>query len=290
MRKGHIITTIIVTMAMALAAGCTAATPDITAETTYAAETEGTVESTEDIETKAIIKESNHAVRETTATETIAETTAVATKETTAAETTEADDETQAAKTEKPAKTESTKPAETKREASPMTDGTPAEETKPEEPAKAPAEQPEEKHEAPAEQPAPAPAPTEAPKPAETEAPKPAETEAPKHEHSWKEHYATRQVLVREAWTEEEYVGDETRDIIEEHTFCNGCGADVTGIGMGAHADASEGGTDAHGGWSTRSVVVGQETVPVYIPVFHDAEYTTEQYVDYYYCDCGARK
>lgn len=267
-------------LAIALMAGCTATA---SAEP----ETEGTVESTEDIETKTTVKETDHTVPETTATETVPTTEATTVEETTATK-----NETQAAKTEKPAKTESTKPTETKREASPMTDGTPAGEAKPEEPAKAPAEQPEEKHKAPAEQPAPAPAPeptpTEAPKPAETEAPKPVETEAPKHEHAWKEHYATRQVLVREAWVEEEYVGDETRDIVEEHTFCS-CGADITGMAREDHI-TQIGEYEGHSGHVTRPVVVGQETVPVYIPVFHDAEYTTEQYVDYYYCDCGARK
>lgn len=288
MKTKYIILMAVTLLAIALMTGCTTTTSAEPETTAYVAETEGTVESATDILAKGTNREINTtpvemSVKTTTEESTVAETTVSEPETTEAVETTKAADTKQS--TSGKTNNQNNKP-----DASASTEEIASNPpTQAEQPAETPAEAPV-KNETPVEQPKeqpvtqPAPAPTEAP----TEAPKPVETEAPVHEHSWKEHYATRQILVRDAWVEEEYVGDETRDIVEYRTYCS-CGADITGISGQDHI-AAVGGMDGHGGWVERPVVVGQKTVPMYIPVFHDAEYTNEQYVDYYYCDCGATK
>ena len=132
---------------------------------------------------------------------------------------------------------------------------------------------------------------TEAPKKEEpkTEAPKKEEpkTEAPTCSHTWvwKTHTETvhhsEEYLVSEPWDEPVY---------ENHSFCNGCGTDLTATYGGATTDAasihlSECGTGYHSG----NVQVGS--------IHHDAEYATDEWdtyeevKDYQYCSkCGERK
>ena len=132
---------------------------------------------------------------------------------------------------------------------------------------------------------------TEAPKKEEpkTEAPKKEEpkTEAPPCSHTWvwKTHTETvhhsEEYLVSEPWDEPVY---------ENHSFCNGCGTDLTATYGGATTDAasihlSECGTGYHSG----NVQVGS--------IHHDAEYATDEWdtyeevKDYQYCSkCGERK
>ena len=105
------------------------------------------------------------------------------------------------------------------------------------------------------------------------------------HEWVWHTHTETvhhsEEYLVSEPWDEPVY---------ENHSFCNGCGTDLTATYGGATTDAasihlSECGTGYHSG----NVQVGS--------IHHDAEYATDEWdtyeevKDYQYCSkCGERK
>jgi len=128
---------------------------------------------------------------------------------------------------------------------------------------------------------------TEAPTQQRTEAPTQARTEAPTCNHEWVWHthtetvHKSEQYLVSEPWDEPVY---------ENHSFCNGCGTDLTATYGGALTDAGGSHLDACGtGYHSGNVQVGS--------IHHDAVYDTDEWDeyeevnDYQYCSkCGARK
>ena len=128
---------------------------------------------------------------------------------------------------------------------------------------------------------------TEAPTQQRTEAPTQARTEAPTCNHEWVWHthtetvHKSEQYLVSEPWAEPVY---------ENHSFCNGCGTDLTATYGGALTDAGGSHLDACGtGYHSGNVQVGS--------IHHDAVYDTDEWDeyeevnDYQYCSkCGARK
>lgn len=117
-------------------------------------------------------------------------------------------------------------------------------------------------------------------------APKP---EEPVHTHTWKDHKATKQEWVPNIVTVDDY---ETQTTEMSYSICN-CGAtfDFTEEGrdafdyhMIAHIEAGE----------TTSYRTGHRTDTTQVKVGSHEEdhghYETVEYVDYQYCDCGARQ
>ena len=105
------------------------------------------------------------------------------------------------------------------------------------------------------------------------------------HEWVWQTHVETvhksEQYLVSEPWDEPVY---------ENHSFCNGCGTDLTATYGGALTDAGGSHLDACGtGYHSGNVQVGS--------IHHDAVYDTDEWdeevvvKDYQYCSiCGVKK
>lgn len=132
-----------------------------------------------------------------------------------------------------------------------------------------------------------APTKTETPTQQRTETPTQAKTEAPTCSHNWvwQTHIETvhksEQYLVSEPWDEPVY---------ENHSFCNGCGTDLTATYGGASTSGGIGHLDACGaGYHSGNVQVGS--------IHHDAVYDTDEWdeevvvKDYQYCSiCGVKK
>lgn len=128
-------------------------------------------------------------------------------------------------------------------------------------------------------------------KPAETKPapsqPAPAQTQpsAPAHEHNWQEHVTVTETWVPNIVTVDDY---ELRDICVGHeTHCN-CGAVLSDSECEAHAMAHilAGECDATSNvdlYEPQNVKVGS----------HEEDHghmETSRVIDYYYCECGARK
>ena len=127
----------------------------------------------------------------------------------------------------------------------------------------------------------------EAPKaPAPTQA-APAPTQAPAHTHQWKEHKATREEWVPNIVSVPDY---ETREEIMTFVICN-CGAEFRADDSNfAMHNAMHGLAGENDGYSSEERVIGTETVQVGSHEEDQGYYTTVEYVDYQYCDCGATK
>lgn len=121
--------------------------------------------------------------------------------------------------------------------------------------------------------------PAETPK-AET---KPAETK-PAHVHAWKEHTATKQVWVSNIVTVPDYAQQKVSLGFEWHCAC---GAVLRGDTSQHELEHALNGTPGNGysveAFDYQTVQVGSHTED-------HGHYENQSYVDYYYCDCGARK
>lgn len=92
----------------------------------------------------------------------------------------------------------------------------------------------------------------------------------PSHTHNWQAHYATRQV-----WVPNQQI------IRHEQCICSACGAVFSSKNdFYAHSDAMWAQGEDHGAYIDNS----------YDEVVDNGYYSTEQYIDYYYCSCGATK
>lgn len=114
---------------------------------------------------------------------------------------------------------------------------------------------------------------------------KPAATPTPVHEHSWVEHYAEKQTLVSEGYYEDVYESVPVYETVG--ALSNGMTANDLG-GASALWDYLEEHPDVYQVESVR-VISYYEDVLV-DRVWHEPVYTTESYVDYCYCSCGATK
>lgn len=122
--------------------------------------------------------------------------------------------------------------------------------------------------------------------PAPTQA-APAPTQAPAHTHQWKEHKATREEWVPNIVSVPDY---ETREEIMTFVICN-CGAEFRADDSNfAMHNAMHGLAGENDGYSSEVRVIGTETVQVGSHEEDQGYYTTVEYVDYQYCDCGATK
>ena len=114
---------------------------------------------------------------------------------------------------------------------------------------------------------------------------KPATTPAPTpvHEHSWVEHYAEKQTLVSDGYWEDVYQSVPVYETV----------GTVNGIAFNSMAEQNAYvrslGPDATVEFGSTTVVTGYRDELV-DRVWHEPVYTTESYVDYYYCSCGATK
>ncbi len=115
----------------------------------------------------------------------------------------------------------------------------------------------------------------------------PEQPKEPVHEHSWKEHYAETQTWIPNIVVVEDYgeIPGEKYSVC----ICN-CGFETSdGDGMRSHIMAHEeaGESSQFSGYDT----YGESTWGVIGSHEEDqGHYETSRYVDYYYCDCGARK
>ncbi len=191
--------------------------------------------------------------------EAVVATEVMTTEEPTVEETTAAEESTEETKAE-------TTKAETKAAPKAETKAAPKAETKAETKAAPKAEAPK------------APAPTQA---------APAPTQAPAHTHQWKEHKATREEWVPNIVSVPDY---ETREEIMTFVICN-CGAEFRADDSNfAMHNAMHGLAGENDGYSSEERVIGTETVQVGSHEEDQGYYTTVEYVDYQYCDCGATK
>lgn len=127
----------------------------------------------------------------------------------------------------------------------------------------------------------------EAPKaPAPTQA-APAPTQAPAHTHQWKEHKATREEWVPNIVSVPDYEVQETKMIF---IVCN-CGAEFRADDSNfAMHNAMHGLAGENDGYSSEVRVIGTENIQIGSHEEDQGYYTTVEYVDYQYCDCGATK
>lgn len=157
-----------------------------------------------------------------------------------------------------------------------------------------PADKPAEKSAAkPAEKPATKPAEKPAKKPADTPAAEPSKKPA-SHTHHWKEHHASKQVWVSKIVpvyeTQQVQVG--TNKVYEGSFWHCNCGAVVpekdTDAHMIAHIEAGEP-SNGYGREHFREEPIYEEK-QVQVGTKDEGHYETQSYVDYHYCDCGAKK
>ena len=121
--------------------------------------------------------------------------------------------------------------------------------------------------------------------PAPTQA-APAPTQAPAHVHQWKEHKATREEWVPNIVSVPDY---EVKDIIENYYVCN-CGFETNNGSVADEHSMNHILNGENDCYSLQKRVVGTETIQVGV---HDEDkgfYQNVEYIDFYYCDCGATK
>lgn len=140
----------------------------------------------------------------------------------------------------------------------------------------------------------PATQPTE--KPAEKPAPAPTQpTEKPaSHTHDWKEHYATKQVWVSKIVPQYETkkVQTGTHKVSDgSYWHCN-CGAVIPMSKYEDHTFAHVESDEPSNGYLEEHFhdEPTYEEKQVQVGTKDEGHYETQSYVDYYYCDCGARK
>lgn len=130
------------------------------------------------------------------------------------------------------------------------------------------------------------PAATPVPTPEPTPVPTPEPTPAPVHEHTWKEHTATRQVWVSNMVTVEDYGVDRVKVGTECTCDCGWSTMDTNSMRdhLDNHALAGD----------PKSFVFGdvyeEQVVCIGSHQEDQGYYADETYVDYHYCDCGATK
>lgn len=109
----------------------------------------------------------------------------------------------------------------------------------------------------------------------------PSPTPTPAHSHSWIAHHATRQVQ-HTSYVHHDAVTQQVC-IKQSGSYCNTCGVCLNGD-YGEHAH-----TTGHGGSHHENA---QYETRVVQPAYDEPVTTTsnEDYIDYYYCECGARQ
>lgn len=117
---------------------------------------------------------------------------------------------------------------------------------------------------------------------------------APSHTHSWKDHTATKQVWVSNIVPvyEDQQVQVGTNKVsLGSYWHCN-CGAEVPSSSAKPHIKAHLQAGEPSNGYNQehfREEPV-YETKRVQVGTRDDGHYETQTYVDYKYCDCGAKK
>ena len=111
----------------------------------------------------------------------------------------------------------------------------------------------------------------------------PSQPAAPTHTHSWKEHYATKQVWVPNIVVVDDYE-DQITGKTDDVAICD-CGFTTTDSGTIAQhvRETMHGFTIQPGHTVIERVKVGSHEEDL-------GHYEDTSYVDYYYCDCGATK
>lgn len=118
---------------------------------------------------------------------------------------------------------------------------------------------------------------------------------APSHTHSWKDHTATKQVWVSKIVPvyENQQVQVGTKKVSDGwYWHCSGCGAEVPIASADAHIAAHLKANEASNGYEKEHFhnEPVYETQKVQVGTRDDGHYETQTYVDYKYCDCGAKK
>lgn len=115
---------------------------------------------------------------------------------------------------------------------------------------------------------------------------KPATTPAPTpvHEHNWVEHYAEKQTLVSDGYYEDIYESVPVYETVG--LYSNG----LTSADMGGAVEANKRAALEGFEYVGTATVVSYYRDELVDRVWHDPVYTTESYVDYCYCACGATK
>lgn len=127
---------------------------------------------------------------------------------------------------------------------------------------------------------------TQTEKPAQTvPAPDPKPEPAPVHEHTWKEHTATKQTWIPNIVVVDDY---ETQTI-ESYVFICGCDFQTTDRDViSAHFK------ECFRAGNTSNFTIQDHSYTEQVKVGSHEEdqghYETSTYIDYYYCDCGATK
>ena len=118
---------------------------------------------------------------------------------------------------------------------------------------------------------------------------------APSHTHSWKDHTATKQVWVSNIVPvyENQQVQVGTKKVSDGwYWHCSGCGAEVPVASADVHIAAHLKANEARNGYEKEHFHEEPvyETKRVQVGTRDDGHYETQTYVDYKYCDCGAKK
>ena len=118
---------------------------------------------------------------------------------------------------------------------------------------------------------------------------------APSHTHSWKDHTATKQVWVSNIVPvyENQQVQVGTKKVSDGwYWHCSGCGAEVPVASADVHIAAHLKANEASNGYEKEHFHEEPvyETKRVQVGTRDDGHYETQTYVDYKYCDCGAKK
>ncbi len=118
---------------------------------------------------------------------------------------------------------------------------------------------------------------------------------APSHTHSWKDHTATKQVWVSKIVPvyENQQVQVGTKKVSDGwYWHCSGCGAEVPVASADVHIAAHLKANEASNGYEKEHFHEEPvyETKRVQVGTRDDGHYETQTYVDYKYCDCGAKK
>ena len=117
---------------------------------------------------------------------------------------------------------------------------------------------------------------------------------APSHTHSWKDHTATKQVWVSNIVPvyEDQQVQVGTNKVsLGSYWHCN-CGAEVPSSSAKPHIKAHLQAGEPSNGYNQEHFHEEPvyETKKVQVGTRDDGHYETQTYVDYKYCDCGAKK
>lgn len=117
---------------------------------------------------------------------------------------------------------------------------------------------------------------------------------APSHTHSWKDHTATKQVWVSKIVPvyENQQVQVGTKKVSEGFFWHCNCGAVIPKGQDADHAFNHIANDEPDNGYVKEHFreEPGYETKKVQVGTRDDGHYETQTYVDYKYCDCGAKK